>query len=101
MSASSPGAPVHIARIDRLRAAVWENQDDQGRFAFSVSLSRSYRLPPERRGSDDDGWRDTNSLRETDLLDAALLLQHARQWIAVHKQQPREDARQPTMASDD
>ena len=53
---SSP--PVHELRLGRIRAAIWEN-DTQNGTRHNVTLSRLYK--------DGDNWRDTTSFGRDDL----------------------------------
>lgn len=65
-------APVHELRIGRIRAAVWENQNANGRW-FNVTFSRLYK--------DGDSWRDAQSFGSADLPVIADLATQARCWI--------------------
>lgn len=61
--------PVKKFRIGFVEAAIWNNDD-----FYSVTLSRTYK--------DDGEYKSTDSLGQTDLLNAAKCLTRAENWIA-------------------
>ena len=68
-------APVKKFRIGLVTANVWENEGTGNRKFHSVTLERSYK--------DDDEYKQTNSLMQSDLLNAAKVLKRAEEWIAT------------------
>jgi|GEM_PF-2828163 len=68
-------APVFEKRLSPLHVAIWGNPTADGRTNYNVSLTRTYRLPPEKREEGDNGYRTTSLLRKEDLLPASQLLQ--------------------------
>lgn len=84
MSESSLNRPAYKAKAGSIELTAWANESDDGLVNHVTYLTRSYRLPPEKRdGADDDGWRKTNSLRKGDLLAAAEMLRLAHLRISV------------------
>ena len=68
--------PVHELRLGRIRAAVWENETDNGK-RHNVTLSRLYK--------DDEGeWRDSSSFGRDDLPLVAKVSDLAHTWIFEH-----------------
>jgi hypothetical protein len=52
--------PFETIRIGRIKATIWENENEQGRTYHSVTLARNYR--------DEDGqWQETNSFSVDDM----------------------------------
>ena len=66
--------PVHEIRLGRIKAAIWENETENGAH-HNVTLSRIYRQ--------DDKWKDTSSLGRDDLLVAGKVLDQAHSWIML------------------
>ena len=79
----SNSKPVFEIRVTRgIKCAIWRNESSNGDGPmYNVTLSRTYRLPPDQRGANDNGWRQTNSLGRDDLLGAAHALQWTFAWI--------------------
>ena len=50
--------PVHEVRMGRIKAAIWENESDNGTF-HNVAISRLYK--------DGDDWKDSTSFGREDL----------------------------------
>ena len=69
--------PVHEIRIGRVRAAVWEN-DTQNGTRHNVTLSRLYK--------DGDDWRDSTSFGRDDLPLVVKVADLAHSWIYEHSQ---------------
>ena len=68
--------PVHDVRLGRIRAAIWENETDNGK-RHNVTLSRLYK--------DDQGeWRDSSSFGRDDLPLVAKVSDLAHTWIFEH-----------------
>jgi len=63
--------PVYEARIGNVRAAVWENQGENGVW-HNVTVTRSY--------LDGNEWKDAASYRPTDLLAVGKLADLAHTW---------------------
>lgn len=64
--------PVHEIRLGRIRAAIWEN-DTQNGTRHNVTLSRLYK--------DGDAWRDSSSFGRDDLPLVAKVADLAHSWI--------------------
>lgn len=68
--------PVHEVRLGRVRAAIWENDVENGK-RHNVTLSRLYK--------DDEGeWRDSTSFGRDDLPLVAKVSDLAHTWIFEH-----------------
>jgi hypothetical protein len=74
--------PAHKIRIGTLQVTIWRNHGEKGNW-YSVVPSRGY-----KKG--DDAWKETDSLREDDLLTMGKLLNQAHTWIVEAK---RADAK--------
>ena len=74
-------APVHEIRVGRIRAAIWENETQNGSL-HNATLSRSYK--------DGDNWKSSTSFGRDDLLLVAKVADMAHTWIFQHRQ---EDSR--------
>lgn len=64
--------PVHEVRVGRVRAAIWENQTDQGP-RHNVTVSRLYK--------EGDQWKDSSSFGRDDLPLVAKVVDLAHSWI--------------------
>ncbi|MEZ5940274.1 MAG: hypothetical protein R3C18_02705 [Planctomycetaceae bacterium] len=64
--------PVHEIRIGRIRAAIWQNQTDNG-VRHNVTITRLYK--------DGDDWKDTTSFGRDDLPLVAKVCDQAHSWI--------------------
>ena len=64
--------PVHELRMGRIKAAIWENETQNGT-RHNVTVSRLYR--------DDDGWKDSTSFGRDDLPLVCKVLDQAHDWI--------------------
>ena len=64
--------PVHTVRIGSIKAAVWENQTDDGP-RHAVTFSRGYQV--------EEGWKDTGSFRPRDLPVLMKVADLAFDWI--------------------
>ena len=71
--------PVHEVRLGRIKAAIWEN-DTQNGTLHNVTLSRLYK--------DGDQWKDSSSFGRDDLPLVAKVADLCHTWIF---QQKRED----------
>jgi len=64
--------PVHEIRMGRVRAAIWENETQNGT-RYNVTLSRLYR--------DGDQWKDSSSFGRDDLPLVAKVADQVHTWI--------------------
>ena len=64
--------PVHEVRIGRVRAAIWENETENGTF-YNVTLSRLYK--------DGDNWKDSSSFGRDDLPLVSKVCDQVHSWI--------------------
>src|ERR1700733_6209100 len=64
--------PAHEIRLGRLKAAIWENQGDNGAW-YNVTLSRNYK--------DGDEWKSSASFGRDELLTVAKVADLANSWI--------------------
>lgn len=64
--------PVHELRLGRIRAAIWENETQNGT-RHNVTISRLYK--------DGDQWRDSTSFGRDDLPLVAKVADQAHLWI--------------------
>lgn len=71
-SRESKTRPVHEIRMGRIRAAIWQNQTDNG-VRHNVTMSRLYK--------DGDDWKDTTSFGRDDLPLVAKVCDQAHSWI--------------------
>ena len=74
---SKPSPPVREVRIGRVRAAIWENETQNGT-RHNVTLSRLYK--------DGDDWRDSTSFGRDDLPLVMKVADLAHAWIYEHSQ---------------
>ncbi len=65
-------APVHEIRLGRIRAAIWEN-DTQNGTRHNVTVTRLYK--------DGDDWKDSTSFGRDDLPFFAKVLDRCHSWI--------------------
>lgn len=71
--------PVHEVRLGRIKAAIWEN-DTQNGTRHNVTVSRLYK--------DGDAWKDSNSFGRDDLPLVAKVADLAHTWIFSHGAEP-------------
>ncbi len=64
--------PVHEVRLGAVKAAIWENQTDNGT-RFNVTVSRIYK--------DGEQWKSTDSFGRDDLLLLGKVCDQAHSWI--------------------
>lgn len=69
---SGPKRPVHEIRIGRIRAAIWQNETENGT-RHNVTLSRLYK--------DGDDWKDSTSFGRDDMPLVAKVCDRAHSWI--------------------
>jgi len=67
--------PVHEVRLGRIKAAIWEN-DTQNGARHNVTVSRIYK--------DGEQWKDSNSFGRDDLPLVAKVVDQAHSWIFEH-----------------
>lgn len=67
--------PVHEIRLGRIRAAIWENETQNGT-RHNVTLSRLYK--------DGEEWKDSTSFGRDDLPLVAKVSDLAHSWIFQH-----------------
>ena len=69
---SKKSAPVHEIRLGRIRAAIWENETQNGK-RHNVTVSRLYK--------DGDDWKDSTSFGRDDLPLVGKVTDLAHSWI--------------------
>jgi len=74
--ATSPKLPVKNFRLDRIKAAVWENETDQKKY-YNVTFARTYQ-------DDAKAYHDTDSFGWDDLPLVAKLADQAHTFIFEH-----------------
>ena len=77
LMAQSKQKPVHEVRLGRIRAAIWQNETQNGT-RHSVTFSRLYK--------DDDGWKDSSSFGRDDLPLLEKVADLAHTWIFTSAQ---------------
>lgn len=74
--------PVHEIRMGRVRAAIWENETQNGT-RHNVTLTRLYK--------DGEDWKDTTSFGRDDLPLVAKVSDLAHTWIFAQAVRRRDD----------
>ena len=69
--------PIHEVRMGRVRAAIWEN-DTQNGTRYNVTFSRLYR--------EDDKWKDSSSFGRDDLPLLGKVADQVHSWIYQQSQ---------------
>lgn len=77
--------PVEEFRIGRVRAAIWENETENGTF-YNVTLSRLYK--------DGNEWKDSSSFGRDDLPLVAKVCDQVHTWIFEQAAEKSEGNRQ-------
>ncbi len=72
MSSNTKVRPVHEVRMGRIKAAIWENETQNGS-RHNVTVSRLYR--------DGEQWKDSSSFGRDDLPLVAKVVDQAHSWI--------------------
>jgi hypothetical protein len=70
--------PVHEIRFGRIKAAIWENETQNGTM-FNVTISRLYK--------DGKQWKDSSSFGRDDLPLVAKVAELVWTWIFTHGQE--------------
>ena len=73
MANQTKARTVHEFRLGRIKAAIWENETQNGA-RHNVTLTRIYR-------DADDQWRDSSSFGRDDLPLVAKVVDRAHDWI--------------------
>ena len=73
MASNTKARPVHEVRMGRVKAAIWENETQNGA-RHNVTVSRIYK-------DADDQWRDSTSFGREDLPLVAKVVDQAHTWI--------------------
>jgi hypothetical protein len=77
--------PVHEVRLGRIKAAIWENETQNGA-RHNVTFTRLYK--------DDTGnWKDSGSFSRDDLPLLAKVADMAHTWIFTQKQEESNDSK--------
>jgi hypothetical protein len=71
--AKKTARPTQEFRLGRIRAAIWENETDNG-VRHNVTISRLYK-------TDDGEWKDSTSFGREDLLLVAKVMDRCHTWI--------------------
>lgn len=74
--------PVHEIRLGRIRAAIWENETQNGT-RYNVTLRRLYR--------DGEEWKDSDSFGRDDLPLVAKVADRVHSWIFAQTQSDRSN----------
>lgn len=72
MATSTKARPVHEIRLGRIKAAIWENETQNG-MRHNVTVSRLYK--------DGEQWKDSNSFGRDDLPLVVKVIDQAHSWI--------------------
>ena len=79
--AQEKAKPVHEVRLGRIRAAIWENETQNGT-RHNVTVSRLYK--------DGEQWKDSTSFGREDLPVVCKVLDIAHTWIYQHPSQSND-----------
>lgn len=72
MATSTKARPVFEIRLGRIKAAIWENETQNG-MRHNVTVSRLFK--------DGDQWKDSNSFGRDDLPLVVKVIDQAHSWI--------------------
>lgn len=78
--------PIQTLRDGLLKATIWQNKSEDGRFFYNVSIVRSYLK--------DEEWRETTSFSGNELLRLSRLSQAAYDAIARHRKAERQSQKE-------
>ncbi len=84
--------PVHEIRLGRIKAAIWENETQNGTM-HNVTLGRLYR--------EDGQWKDSTSFGRDDLPLVAKVADMVHSWIFEQSQEHNGSARRDQNGSTD
>jgi hypothetical protein len=70
--------PIHEIRLGRIKAAVWENEGENG-IRYNVTITRLYK-------NGDDEWKDSASFGRDDLPLVEKVCHMTHLWIFSHSQ---------------
>lgn len=79
--------PIHELRLGSLRAAIWQNQTENGLW-YNVTIKRLYR--------EQEQWKSTDSFGRDDLLLLSKLIDQAHSWICEHQSSVRTQNESPS-----
>ena len=82
MQSNTKNKPVHEVRIGMIKAAVWKNENDNGRY-YSTSFQKSYK--------DGNEWKHTDYFSRDDLLVLAKVADLAHTWICGQNQERTQE----------
>lgn len=99
MSTEPKAHPAATLRLGALKCTIWPNAASNERTYYSAQIVRSYRLPTGKREQDDDGWRETSSMQEEDLIVMQELVRRAANWIRRQIETPAEATASTTASS--
>lgn len=74
--------PLDKIKDGMISATIWQNETDEGKTRYSVSIARSYT-------DANDQWHETNSFSTLELLIVSRLAQKAYDRIAVLKEEAK------------
>lgn len=77
---TTPIRPTHEIRLAAVKAAIWQNETENGGPRFNVQFSRIYK--------DGDAWKSSDSFGRDDLLLVSKVADQAHSWI--HHQQDQK-----------
>lgn len=80
--ASNNNKPVHKIRLGAIKAAIWENETENGK-RHSVTVSKLYRAGEQ--------WKETSSFGRDQLLTVAKVLDIAHTWIHETAQEETQE----------
>jgi hypothetical protein len=83
---SKSNRPVHEVRMGRIRAAIWENETQNGT-RHNVTLTRLYK--------DGDDWKDSTSFGRDDLPLVSKVADMAHSWIFGAASAPAQGKQSP------
>ena len=75
--------PVHEIRIGRVRAAIWENETENGGVRHSVTFSKLYK--------DGEQWKDSGSFGRQELLLLAKVADAAHTFLHREAVEPSDE----------
>ena len=79
--------PAHEIKLGRIKAVIWSNETEKGN-RYNVQLKRIFRVDENKRGENDNGWRETDSFGRDDLLQVAKVSDMAHSWMFEQNSSP-------------